>query len=572
MTHLHQGIQRLILVLLLFSSLSIINAQTHLTLKEIDTAKEVKRKYNTIIYDFNRAQPGIIYQHNNSRIKQISKPWFGKRAMLTVKINPYLYDVLISSRQVVDGGVSDSAAMRAFINALDTLRTKKNIEETRKSAEKQSVPTASNKVEDALEASGVAPAIAAKVGDIANSMKISTIEIANVEANKNTDLKIFKEELRHAREIYDLQKAKQEEYNNLRKKFFTELDTFLAKAKLQQDLLEDCDYLISVVLTDHVDDNKIIDKIKSYCLYKNLGAYDSVSIRLNYWMRTYQGQMNAAFDKLEISYMELSEMANRIRSESDFYRVADSISFNKARNTREEFAGSGPTNIAMGVCMMLNNIISGTSFLHPHHSVLIERDTLIYKIITRPSMRYNSLINRYGIKSYFIDSFDYKIPVKGTFKLNFSIGMAFLYNSLRSTSYFLSPSPANLPDDSSLVQIREGKKTNRFQPAIGAFAHAYLKMGGYITPAITIGVSTNPTDFSDASYFLGLSTIFGHQNRFIFTAGMCGSKVEYLKGKYQLNKDYYKRDFLNINDTDLSEKTFRAGLFFAVSYNLSADR
>jgi hypothetical protein len=541
------------------------------SITDIDTVSEIKRRYTSIIYDFNSPQPDRIYQHTWNKRKLISKPWFGKRAMLTIKVNPYLYDVFVSSRQVVDGGMNDAAALRSFTTALDTLETNRGIEEIKHGINKSPLPAQTSDIKTALVNSGTSTEIANKVEEITKPLNITTIREAE-EKLSTAALKPFSSEIKHAQDCYEQYKRYGPEYDQKRKIFHTILDTFLRKAKIQQELLNDCDQFIATMLMDKANDSGITRLLDDYCHHKSMGEVRSMATAINSKMKTYQNEMSEAFDEMENVYSEMSDVSAHLCSENSTYKKSDSISFEKAKKIRDQLGSSAAIEIARGVSMMINNLLSKNSFSHPYHSVLIEKDTLAFTIVTRPSTRYASLINRYGIKLYNIDSFEYKIPVKGVFKLNFSIGMAFLYNSLRPTTYYLTPAIENASGDSAEVSIKEGRKTNRFRPTIAALAHAYFKLGGDITPALTIGLSTNPTDFSDASYFLGLSAIMGHQNRFIFTVGLSGSKVEYLNSKYDLNKQYYKIDFVNVDESALSEKTFRSGMFFAVSYNISANR
>jgi len=541
-----------------------------LSINEIDTAVEIYGMYNSIIYDFNVPQPDRIYQHKLGNRKLITKPWFGKRAMLTVKINPYLYDVFVSSRQVVDGGINDSEALRRFTSALDTLAGNKGIEEVKKGVDRSPLPKPSSDIKIALENSGTSSDLADKIEKAAKPLNITNITVAD--SNRSiAALKLFSDEIKKAQDCYMSLIRYGAKYDRERKKFHDALDTFLIKASYQQKLLSDCEHLTAIMLMDNVDDKKIVGLVDNYC-NKNIGTVDTIASKMSYWMQSYQEDMKSVFDELETVYTEMLEYSKLLCSESNTYKKSDSVSFEKIKKIRDQLSSTAPMEVAGGVSMMINNLLTGNSFSHPYHPVLVEKDTLAYTIVTRQSSRFASVINKYGIKLCNIDSFEYKIPTKGLFKLNFSVGMAFMYNSLRPTSYYLNPAIANVTGDSVEVSIKEGRKTNRFRPAIAALAHAYWKLGGDITPALTIGLSTNPTDFSDASYFLGLSGIMGHQNRFVFTIGISGSKVEYLKSRYDLNKKYYKIDFVNINDSDLSEKTFRAGMFFAASYNISSNR
>ena len=147
-----------------------------------------------------------------------------------------------------------------------------------------------------------------------------------------------------------------------------------------------------------------------------------------------------------------------------------------------------------------------------------------------------------------------------------------MQDGLRAKEYYYSVPLESLEEDDDAVTIKEKESINDFMPAIAAYTHGYLKLGGWFTPAITIGLSTNPTDFSNASYFLGGSLICGQQSRLIFTFGLAGSNVDVLKARYDVGGDYTKGDFINIQESELTEKAFQSGWFFGVSYNISSNR
>jgi hypothetical protein len=543
----------------------------------LEDTSEIKRQYTNIIYDFNQEQPDRIFQHGAEKIKKISKIWFGKRIMFHLKINPFLYDVYIGSRQVLDGGLNDSAGIRAFIAALDTLRKVKSAEVENKTIDKTPAPLPSKDIAASLELAEVGVEIKNLI--LQNSLKkytsIETLSDA-VDNKSNKELIVFEKYIKEADSISSNYEINYSEYISHRKIYFSLADSFFKKASILRELITSFEHITALLMTDRASDIKIRELIDNYTKYVLYEPIDSLPKKITYWASQYQNDLFESFAELGKAYQDLQDISIKITHTKIRPFRSDSISFTKIQNLYNSLHGNAPKDVAEGLVLMLNNLFLKNSFAHPYHSVLVEKDTLIYSLKIKPSSRFLPLISRAGIKLYNIDSFDYKIPVKGGFKLNASIGMAFMFNSLRPTGYYLNPvhsdTPINNLPDTAHVRILETRRTNRFRPAVSAYMHAYFKLGGFITPALTIGVSTNPTDFSDASYFLGLSGIVGHQSRFIFTVGLAGSKVEYLKGKYDTNKTYIKKDFININDNELSEKSFRAGLFFGVSYNISSNR
>ena len=104
---------------------------------------------------------------------------------------------------------------------------------------------------------------------------------------------------------------------------------------------------------------------------------------------------------------------------------------------------------------------------------------------------------------------------------------------------------------------------------VSAYTHAYLKLGGYFNPALTFGVST---DLNNTAYMFGFSAIFGHQSRLIGTLGIAGAKVDFLRGNYSTSKVYNVANLKGVDEAGLTEKVFKTGFFFGLSYNISKSR
>ena len=163
--------------------------------------KNKMRKEVQIIYDFNsKGIPDTIWQIRTNQkgdtisYKKVSKVWHSRRASLQVRINPYLYDVIVGTRQVTDEGIVDTMAARLFLAALTTLSENKSLlDTTSKILSKKEDPIMPKPVEEVLDTinkiveSPILNASAGEIEKIKNSLSLydNTTEIADA-WNANT--------------------------------------------------------------------------------------------------------------------------------------------------------------------------------------------------------------------------------------------------------------------------------------------------------------------------------------------------------------------------------------------------
>jgi len=67
----------------------------------------------------------------------------------------------------------------------------------------------------------------------------------------------------------------------------------------------------------------------------------------------------------------------------------------------------------------------------------------------------------------------------------------------------------------------------------------------------------------------GYSLIFGDERRGIFSIGVIAGAVNRLKTKYEKDVPLLFKDYPALQETDLTVKRFRVGMFIGLSYNLS---
>ena len=173
----------------------------------------------------------------------------------------------------------------------------------------------------------------------------------------------------------------------------------------------------------------------------------------------------------------------------------------------------------------------------------------------------------------------YSVPVKGKFKwaigpsLNFHFG-----KSLINETYSLDSSRGLVPGNSTNLKdtfnISKNPQRAKLIPYVGFMAHFYWQSNKMITPAISVGLSTSPTQLSDLRAYLGASAIIGGpiKGKLIFSAGLAGAAVDRLKpnlaeGFNQKNRILFNGNNLPSPD-QLVDKVFAIGGFFGMTYNL----
>ena|GEM_PF-7074888 len=567
----------------------------------------VKNHKNIIVtYDLNtEGMPLLIKQYGKNE-KNVQKVWYGKTINFRVKANPYLYDVFIGLKQVLDDDISDTTAGKVFasVASINKAFVSAQVAETGKTAN----PPPQKNDKQTTTVGDIAKTISDnRQALIQNADTALTRQIEKLKANNFTDIlkennlkdlnisdlqqltytstgfqnqiELLSDVFEKIKPTIDLQSEQERQiYISNRNKFLAAIDTFNLKIDELKTFLNACEHAFSIIFTDRMPAEEIINQIDNdFKNYYSIGGVSNFITVSTYSVYSYQKNISESFKWLQQNFVQLENAKNNFTYYTKHNFTADSLLFKEYDSAYKLIALSDPGIIARTITGMLLNLQKKQCILdadiHIYPPTLITKDTIIYSLKLKSSGKYDSLIKRYNTKLYNEDStIECKIPVKGTFKLNLSVGISFLHGDLRSSSYYFSPNRETLVNDDDKLEIKKADGNSSYRPVISAFAHAYLKLGGYFTPSITIGLSTNPSDLSNASYMLGSSLIFGQHNRFIATMGIAASSVDYLKGKYHLNQLYTKKEMSGLSETDLVEKTFKTGFFFGFSYNISSNR
>ena len=160
------------------------------------------------------------------------------------------------------------------------------------------------------------------------------------------------------------------------------------------------------------------------------------------------------------------------------------------------------------------------------------------------------------------------LPIKvrsvGGFKIDFSSGLFLNFGKkdFFNQSYRLD-TVENNPD---VYQIVKNENRNKVIPSIGALLHGYIRTGGDIQPAVSIGLSLSAGETARLNYHFGGSVIIGKEQRIIASVGWSLVQSTILDGKYKEGQTISKTDAPDVVPVS---PYYRWGSFFSLTYNLT---
>ncbi len=157
-----------------------------------------------------------------------------------------------------------------------------------------------------------------------------------------------------------------------------------------------------------------------------------------------------------------------------------------------------------------------------------------------------------------------KMPfnVKRGFKLDFSTG--FVFNGLYNGNYKL----IQYDDNNVVIKEEDSKNGFNFNTGIALLAHAYTRKGSFLNYGVSSGLSFNLNN-QNLNYMLGLSALFGEDQRFIVTFGLTAGRVKDLVKYYKLNKPIPANELPVTSQVPTVER-LKATWFLGVTYNLGS--
>jgi hypothetical protein len=162
-------------------------------------------------------------------------------------------------------------------------------------------------------------------------------------------------------------------------------------------------------------------------------------------------------------------------------------------------------------------------------------------------------------------NFDFDIPVKGGWKVDFSVGPAFSFGKgAKDEQFYLEESTTD-----GMSILRERDNNSIVNPGVGAFMHIYRRSGTNVSWGGLFGVGAGFQNFDDAnvSFYTGASLILGKKEKIMINAGLSFLKVERLKEpEFVVGNEYTTADF---NLDAITEKIFKGSVFVSITYNLT---
>lgn len=191
-----------------------------------------------------------------------------------------------------------------------------------------------------------------------------------------------------------------------------------------------------------------------------------------------------------------------------------------------------------------------------------DADIVSYQVVLTPKSGESTLITPKPITNTF------EVRVKHGVKIDYSAGL-FANFLLSDNTYSVLPygdTDSFGSSDSSILRLNS--KQDVFLPSVGAMIHLYRRTPRDLKWSMSTGVSISQNQA--ATYYLGGSAIFGRTQRIILSGGVAGKQVKTATDNYKpgtiipMNPDDVEAiDFLD-------NSPFKVGLFFGVTYNLSA--
>ena len=182
-------------------------------------------------------------------------------------------------------------------------------------------------------------------------------------------------------------------------------------------------------------------------------------------------------------------------------------------------------------------------------------DDVIYSISTEPKMNLKTNILPKPM------NYSIKLNIKGGIQMNVSSGFFFNVGLSRNKYSF----EKNETDSNYHIERVKRKNSDLFTPAFGLLLHVYKRSPETVKLAGTLGIATS--DANSLKYFLGGSVIIGKSQRFVISGGFAGTKIEYLKFPYNLEKKTYTESQVKLLEEFPTEGLFRIGGFLGISFN-----
>ncbi|MFN8155729.1 MAG: hypothetical protein U0Y08_15650 [Bacteroidia bacterium] len=495
----------------------------------------------TTTYDFKTKTPPLIKEATH-----------GQTAVFKIdNINRFLYEVKIEAKQT-----EFHSEPPAVFNQIFKLE-KKESSSVGKEADKvlsgevgeekaSKIKTKSNEESLLLFNERILEAFSLELGEqkslpdtIQNQFKIQELEKQIEKLSK--DIETQKETIKKLNDIIE------DEYLKVIQDLYTKSLNVGKSFELVEESKVLKNRLIGITLTDGLtfkDASEKVNELFRIFPFSNYPEKLTVSFERDF------KQFKAAYELYLINEKVKKKFNN------DEAKVKSSVSnlLQEVESIKATFDKTVYSEIFQNINLLFNELRNENNFFVVSDPVQAEKDVINFDIKITPRKDLTNVTNLENRQ------FSTSVPIKGGVKIDFSTGL-FITTGLHDRRYSLNQSST----DSLSSTISENKNNNVAQISLGALMHISPRTTKYFKPGFTFGFGLNSTDISNANVFLGISGMFGSQERFIASLGLSLAQVDYLKGEYGLNKEYITTKI----NSELTEKTTRAGFFISLTYNLT---
>ena len=227
---------------------------------------------------------------------------------------------------------------------------------------------------------------------------------------------------------------------------------------------------------------------------------------------------------------------------------------NEIDNIKKKVDEYNYTELFQNIRKLYSELKNENNFFIASDPVQAKKDIINYTVSIKPRKRIGSLTMMESRK------FSTEVPISGGVKIDFSTGL-FVTCGLFDRSYSTLISSI----DSTKSNIKKNSNKNFGKLSLGALMHISKRTTKNYKTGFTFGLGLNSTDLSNANVFVGLSGMFGTQDRFIVSLGASMANIDYLKPKFSTDEEILTS---KLSD-GLTEKTSRVGWFISFTYNLT---
>lgn len=299
------------------------------------------------------------------------------------------------------------------------------------------------------------------------------------------------------------------------------------------------DNVLNICHTDGKSGDAIIKQVRDY-------MKADTSLIIIDGMKHYDSTMTALEDIF--AYLELLDASEKIEKKDDRAEL---------KILRDKIKAFDYSAFFERFNILCKQAINPNTYMVISSPVIAEGDYInfIIKISPRKDVKYAQQLKTF--------SFEYPVHISQNFKVDFSTGVFFAFGDAKGTTYRLEP----IPNDPLNVKIaRNNPRASAVLPSIGAAMHGSWRCTQALALGGTLGLGLNGESIINPNFYLGASGIFGWRERIVFTAGCALTYVDYISTSYSPDQIVAIN---SVKQEDLTEKTYRAGLFLSLTYNLT---